>query len=274
VTSARPADARRLARATRARACDSSADVARRADCILLAVPDRILVRAARALARAASLCLEGKTVLHHVGGLGLEPLAPLVARGAEVGVLHPLQTLADPRLARALVPGSRARIEGTPGALRMARRIARDLGFVPLELGARASRADRIAYHAAAVLAANDLLGLLAIAARILASVGVEPRAAERALLRLARGAIEHAEQHGLACALTGPVARGDAEVVRAHLGVLGRRAPDASALHRMLSRQLLALAYPGPRARSAAARTLRRVLDARRGPTLRPTV
>lgn len=274
VSSATRADARRLARVVRARAWPSSRDVALHAECILLAVPDRALGPTARQLARTASGCWPGKIVLHHAGGLGLEAVAALAARGAEVGVLHPLQTLGDPALARALVPGSRARIEGTPRALHVSRRMARDLGLVPLELRPHARPADRVAYHAAAALAANDLLGLLAVAVRILGSAGVEPHAAERALVRLALGAIAQAERHGLARALTGPVARGDAVVLRAHLEVLGRRAPDAATLHRVLSRQLLALAYPGARRRSATARALGRVLGDRRGPARKPTV
>lgn len=272
VTSARAAPAQRLARSVRARACGSSADVLAHADWILLAVPDREIASVARMLAGAPPTALDGKVVLHHAGALGLEPLAPLAARGAEIGVLHPLQTLSDPAIARAVVRGSRARIEGTPGALRAARRIASDLGLVPLVLRGRGD--DRVAYHAAAAIAANDLLALLDLAARVLATAGVARRTAERALVRLARGAIDHAERHGLARSRTGPVVRGDTEVVAAHLRVLRRRLPEAARVHRDLSRGLLALGR-APRAPDPVAqRRLARLLGARRGRAGDPTV
>jgi predicted short-subunit dehydrogenase-like oxidoreductase (DUF2520 family) len=271
VASSRMADARRLARRTRARACASGVDVLARAECVLLAVPDRTVAPLARALAASARQPLDGRTVLHHAGGLGSAALAPPARRGADVGVLHPFQTLGDPRIVGALLPGSAARIEGSPRARALARRIARDLGLVTL--APRTTPRDLAAYHAAAALAANDLLGLLALAERILAGTGVGHKAAERAVVRLAHGAVAHAERHGLARALTGPVVRGDGPTVRAHLAALSA-VPGAVALHRALSREILRLAYPGARARSAAARALGRVLGPRRGPPRRPTV
>ncbi len=276
VASSRMADARRLARrtrarGTRARAYASGVDVLAHAECVLLAVPDRTVAPLARALAASARRPLAGRTVLHHAGGLGSAALAPLARRGAEVGVLHPFQTLGDARIAGAFLPGSAARIEGSPRAQALARRIARDLGLVTL--APRTGPRDLAAYHAAAALAANDLLGLLSLAARVLAGSGVGREAAERAVVRLAQSAVAHAERHGLARALTGPVARGDGPTVRAHLAALSA-VPGAAALHRALSREILRLAYPGARARSSAARALGRVLGARRGPRRRPTV
>jgi predicted short-subunit dehydrogenase-like oxidoreductase (DUF2520 family) len=272
VASRRPADARRLARSVGARACEAPAEVVERAACVLLAVPDRTLATLARSLAREAGSRLAGKVVLHHAGRLGLEPLAPLARRGAEIGLLHPFQTLADPRIARELVRGSAARTDGTRRARSVARRIARDLGLVPLD--PRTTSRDLVAYHAAAALAANDLLGLLSLARGVLVGTGVDARRAERALVRLARGALAHAERAGLARALTGPVARGDAEALRAHLEALGSRIPEAALVHAALSRAILRLAYPGARARSADARSIGRALAARRGGRRRATV
>jgi predicted short-subunit dehydrogenase-like oxidoreductase (DUF2520 family) len=272
VASRRPADARRLARALRARACEAPAEVVERAACVLLAVPDRSLATVARSLAREAGSRLGGRVVLHHAGSLGLEPLAPLARRGAEIGLLHPFQTLADPRIARELVRGSAARIDGTRRARSVARRMALDLGLVPLD--PRTTSRDLAAYHAAAALAANDLLGLLSLARGVLVGTGVDARRAERALVRLARGALAHAERAGLARALTGPVARGDAQALRSHLAALGSRNPEAALVHAALSREILRLAYPGARARSAAARSIRRALAARRGGRRRATV
>jgi predicted short-subunit dehydrogenase-like oxidoreductase (DUF2520 family) len=224
-------------------------------------------------LAAAPEVEWGGRVVLHHAGALGLDPLRPLARAGAFVGVLHPLQTLGDASLAASLLVGSHARIEGQPRARAAAARLARDVGLVPLPLGRHLSAADRAAYHAAASLVSNDLLALLSHGVQLLESIGLDHRAALRALAPLARGTLVQAERHGIGRTLTGPVVRGDAETVRGQLASLRRRSRSAAEVHRLLSEQLIRLAeqegHPLPR---AELRRLRAVLRAGRrgGPTV----
>jgi len=211
---------------------------------ILLAVPDAAIAPLAARLAARADLRWRGKIVLHHAGALGPDQLAPLARRGAAVGLLHPLQSLGDGPLAAALLRGSSARIEGGARAGAAARRLARDLGLVPLRFGAALSAEQRTIYHAAAALLSNDLMALLGIGSGLLRTLGLSQRAAIAALAPLARGSLLQAERQGLGAALTGPVARGDVETLAAHLRSLKRRSGAAERLHRLLSEQLLLLA------------------------------
>jgi predicted short-subunit dehydrogenase-like oxidoreductase (DUF2520 family) len=73
--------------------------------------------------------------------------------------------------------------------------------------------------YHASLAVGANHLVTLVAQSADLLAQAGVERPA--RMLGPLLGAALDNALRRGDG-ALTGPVARGDAETVRAHLDVL----------------------------------------------------
>lgn len=211
---------------------------------VLLAVPDRAIRTVAAALARDRSRDWSGRVVLHHAGALGTEPLEPLTHRGAAVGVLHPLQCFGGTRRMHDVLPGSRARIEGDPPARAAARRLARDLGLVPLRFP-RALDADaRAAYHAAGALVANDLVALVSLAVELLETTGLDRRAALGALGPLTRGTMLQMERGGLGGALTGPVPRGDDDTLRRHLDRLARLSPADADVHRLLSRRLARIA------------------------------
>jgi predicted short-subunit dehydrogenase-like oxidoreductase (DUF2520 family) len=222
---------------------------------ILLAVPDRAIAGLARNLASLDGVDWKPRTILHHAGALGCEPLEPLRRLGAGVGVMHPLQSLGVPQLAAETLPGSRARIEGDRRGRAAARRLARGLGLTPLPLQ-DLSPEDRTAYHAAASLFSNDVLALLAVGADLLESIGLDRRRAVDALLPLARGTLRQVERKGLAGPLTGPAPRGDVDTLRAHLRRLAAGPPEDVEIHRLLSLRLARLALEhGER---AAAETL----------------
>ncbi len=253
-------------RAKGARAGSDLAAAAASAEIVLLAVPDREIAPLARNLARDVA-DWSGRTALHHAGALGTAPLAPLARRGARVGVLHPL--LAPGAGPAAFPGGARARIEGDAPARRTAERMARDLGLVPFRLPSRPGGPDRAAYHAAASLASNDVVALLAAAVDLLRDAGLSERSALAALIPLARGAVDRIGEEGPARALTGPVARGDARTLRAQLRRLARLDRDALRAHLALSARLLRLAASAGRLDRAGREEIRRAIEeARRGP------
>jgi predicted short-subunit dehydrogenase-like oxidoreductase (DUF2520 family) len=77
-------------------------------------------------------------------------------------------------------------------------------------------------AYHAAAALVANGGAALTYAGIQILEELGFEEREARRGLAHLLRSVAENVELLGLPGALTGPVVRGDAVTVGAHLSAL----------------------------------------------------
>jgi len=223
------------------------------ADLVLLTVSDDAIAPLAAALPWRA-----GQAVVHCSGATELAALAPAERAGAAVGGFHPLQIFSDPARAARLLAGSTVGIEAADAGL-SARlyELAAALGMTPMLL----RPGTRAAYHAAANLAASSLLAVLAEAQQVWAAIGLPAEAALSALLPLARGTLDAAEARGLAGALSGPVARGDAGVLAAHLQALDGLGADHGAFYRaLLSRQLDLAAEAGrqPEAVLAQLRTL----------------
>lgn len=217
----------------------------REMDLLLVAVPDDAISEVATALA-AQRRTKAGQVVLHLSGALDKGALQPLAASGAVLGSLHPLQTLSDPALAPQLLKGAVATVEGEPRAVEVASGLARDVGLVAVPIPGD----QKPGYHAAAVFASNFLVALAGVAQRLFVSAGLPEAVARTALTALMAGALENLRTAGPAGALTGPVARGDVDTIRAHLHAL--QAADAE-LYRALSRAALDLASLDPDRRRA---------------------
>lgn len=200
------------------------------ADVIVLAVGDEALGPLVAGLAGAGAL-RSGQAVLHLSGVLTSEALAPLAALGVVVGSMHPLMTVsAEPERAARHFRGATFALEGDFEAVRVADELVRALGGVPVMIAPEA----KALYHAGAVFAANYLVTALATAERLLERAGLARGTAREALAPLARATLENVAALGPEAALTGPVARGDAETVRRHRAALGaedRRLYDALA-------------------------------------------
>ena len=201
---------------------------------VFLCVPDAQIEAIARQYAEAFH---EGQIVAHCAGALDLSVLAGAASPGVSLGSMHPLCAIASPETS---FVGVHAAIAGDESARARLRELARAIGMTPFEIG----EGERARYHAAAALAANGLMALAAQASALFAECGVEPRQALAALLPLMRSSIVALDQKGLPGALTGPIARGDSQVVERHLKALARPGDEtARATYRDLSRTLLDL-------------------------------
>jgi predicted short-subunit dehydrogenase-like oxidoreductase (DUF2520 family) len=179
---------------------------------VLLCVPDREISAAAAAVP-------EGPLVGHCSGATGLDVLG--THRGFS---LHPLMTVPSGASA-ALLRGAPAAVDGSdPEALAVADRLARAAGLEPVQVAAQ----DRVAYHAAASVAANFLIPVEALAERLAATAGLQ----RAQLVPLVRAAVENWARLGAEQALTGPVARGDEETVARQRTVVAQRTPELLAL------------------------------------------
>jgi len=270
IASRKQAQARAAARGlSRVKAVRHVDEALAAASVVLLAVPDRSVEGVARAIVPLRA-SWRGVVVPHAAGAYGPELLRPLGRRGAATGVLHPLAVLgAD---GSGVLRGSFARIEGTPRARAAARKLCALTGLVPLPGKGLQTPAGRKSYHAAASLASNDLVALLAAAHGLLARRGVPPRAALAAVAHLAAGAVAAVRSAGLSGALTGPVARNDAATLAAQLTALATEDPAAERAHRALSSRLVELAHAAGRLDREAVLSLSRLLA--RGPGRASTV
>lgn len=196
---------------------------------VLLTVPDGALPEVARALAPTAPPV----AVLHCAGAYGPELLGPLADRGAAVGVVHPLAAVVgDPDALR----GATYTVEAEGAAAEAAAHL------VGLARGSVLTLppGQRPRYHAAATLAAAGAATVVARAAEVLARAGVPPDAARRALVHLARTALQALGERPVATALTGPAVRGDVATVASHLAELS---PSERRLYCVLTRETVGL-------------------------------
>ena len=230
------------------------AEVLATSDVTFLAVPDGAIRGLASDLARTA-VPGHGRLVAHLSGSQGRAVLRPLARRGYATAAIHPLQVLSGWRIA----PGTTFGVEADDSAGAVAARIVADLSGILVELPA----GGRAAYHAAAVIAANLGMTMLAEAVDLLQKQGVSRTEALEGLASLVRGGLEASIDRGLPGALTGPVTRGDAQTVAAHLEALEadpelRRAYASASL--LTLRQGLRDGRPGS---ADAAAAIRRILE-----------
>jgi predicted short-subunit dehydrogenase-like oxidoreductase (DUF2520 family) len=202
----------------------TAADVASEVDLVILATPDAAIEAAATAV---AATVRGDALVVHLAGSRGLDALAAVPARR---GALHPLQTLPDVDWGAARLRGAAAAVAGDAEV----EAIARSIGMTPF----RVDDEDRAAYHAAACMASNHLVTLLA---QVEAATAVPLDA----FLPLVRATVENVAAKGPRHALTGPVARGDVDTVRAHLDALPAAERDA---YRAMARRTAVLAGRDP--------------------------
>lgn len=238
-------------------------DVVRRAELVLLAVPDDALADLVAGLA-ATGAWQAGQLVMHTSGRFGTRVLAPAAARGAIGLAIHPAMTFTGTSLDLARLPGSVMAVTAAAVVLPVAQALVIEMGADPVVVPEHA----REAYHAALTHAASHVVTVVAQAQQVLADAGVE--ATGELLAPLVHAAVDNAVRLGDA-ALTGPVARGDEGTVAVHLASLsagdtGRDAAEAvSGTYRGLAAVTLTRARHQGRLTPAVADRLAAVLDDR---------
>lgn len=191
----------------------SLAESIRQADVIFLTVPDRKISAVAEELSALGPEVLKEKTFLHCSGSLDLEVLQALAEQGSMTGSMHPLQSFADEHTK---LQGVYMAVDGAENVRGMVMELVKILGgtgfFVPAE--------DRKLYHCAACICSNYVVTLECMARNIMRRWTGTDEAAWQALLPLFNGTAANLNKTGaLEQALTGPIARGDAQTVAGHL-------------------------------------------------------
>jgi predicted short-subunit dehydrogenase-like oxidoreductase (DUF2520 family) len=200
--------------------------------CILIATPDSAVASVAEELSRIGGEELKGHVVLHTSGALDSSVLKAVRAQGAPVGSMHPLQTFNGVTVPP--LEGKVFAIEGDAQAVRKARKIARALGAAPSPIEAQ----KKPLYHAAGALAAGHALVVVESAIQLLMSLGMKRAEAMRAILPMTKQVLENYERLGLKAAWTGPLARGDYEVVAKHVAALQEYSPEYCKAYEALNR------------------------------------
>jgi predicted short-subunit dehydrogenase-like oxidoreductase (DUF2520 family) len=209
-------------------------------DIVVVAVKDDAISEVTRELV--AGKHLRREQVLLHCSGASAaaDALAPARGKVRGMGTLHPLISFADPHMAAGALRGATMTIEGDAAGRGAARALAQALGGVVIEIEGAAMPI----YHAAAVIACNYLVGLADAGVELLVKAGFPRDQALPALIPLVAGTVRNLSELGLPAALTGPIARGDIDVVERHLAALKKQAPALVALYREAGLRTVAIA------------------------------
>lgn len=198
-------------------------------DHVLISIPDHAIESAVDWLTGRLS---PGRSVVLHTSGVRTaEALADLRAGGASVGSFHPLLPFASAGGPPVALHAAIAAIEGDAPAVAAAAALARRLGMRPRRLAA----GGKERYHAAATIAASLTHALVSAAAEALRDLGWSPQDRRDGLTPLVRQAADNALASGGWRSMTGPLVRGDAATVAAHLRALP---PEVAAAYAEVSR------------------------------------
>jgi len=218
-----------------------NAAAARLGSVIFLCLPDEELPRAVSGLAR-PPVNWKGKTVFHTSGLLPARLLEPLKKKGALVASFHPGQAFPSKKTRPSHFRGISFGLEGDRKALALAGDLVRELGGRAVLIREEA----KPLYHAAFSFAGNFLVVLLDAAAELMSQAGIPRDRAARMLLPILQGTLRNVKKLDTTGALTGPLVRGDAASVGAHLEALGRL-PQYAKVYRELSLLGLEIARKG---------------------------
>ena len=196
-------------------------DVPQSADLVLLTVPDDALADLVAGLAHTGAI-RAGQLLAHTSGRHGLAVLEPATRRNALPLALHPVLPFTGTDVDLARLSGASFGVTSPEPLRPIAESLVVEMGGEPVWLPDE----QRPLWHAALAHGSNHLVTLVASAADMLRAAGADdPGAILRPLLE---SALDGALDRGTA-ALTGPVVRGDAGTVRAHLEVVPEESREA---------------------------------------------
>jgi len=191
------------------------------ADIIFITTPDGIIGETVKKLMKYK---LTGKCIFHMSGSLGSNVLSPLKKREAFIGSLHPLQSFATVEQAIDNLPGSYFTYEGDMDVIGEVEQLVKKLRGTLKILD---SPDIKSLYHVGACLVSNYLIALAKLGTECLCTAGFDEQEAKEALLPLMQGTLNNIAKNSLAQALTGPVSRGDLQVVENHVRILSKELP-----------------------------------------------
>ena len=199
-----------------ARAFMEPAAVLEAAELVILAVPDDAIPAVAGQMR-----LYSGQALVHTSGLLGAEVLEPARGAGSHLGAVHPLVSFtSDVERSVESIHGATIALEGDDAIIGLLADLAEAIGGVAVRL----PRGTKPAYHAAAVLASGGLIALLDAIVTLGTAAGLDERGSLAVFGRLIEQTLANARAIGVGAALTGPITRGDAGTLEAHLAALER--------------------------------------------------
>lgn len=157
------------------------------------------------------------------------------------IGSIHPLQSFTPyEKGQKSPFTGINISVEGTEGAVKTGEKIvtALDANYFTIPTN------SKMLYHAAAVVASNYLVTINNFAINLLQKADLSEKKAYEILEPLIMGTLNNIKNKGSVKALTGPVARGDSDIVSSHINAIENSLPDFSLLYKVMGKYTLDIA------------------------------
>ena len=238
---------------------DTACDCAKAGEIVFITTPDTLIEPVCIDLVKDKGIGSQ-HMVFHLSGALSSDILASARDAGAKAGSIHPLQ---------AFTPYEKGQdnpfadinisVEGDQDAVTLGKEIVTALGARAFAIPTD----SKTLYHASAVVASNYLVTLEHFALRLLMETGLDEAMAYEILEPLIQGTLANIKAKGCTQALTGPVARGDHEIVSRHLKDIDIKTPQFALLYRLLGDHTLSLAKSGAGLNEKAEQKLSRLFS-----------
>lgn len=191
-------------------------EIAKQADLIFITTQDGSIEAVAKRLSKRKET-KSGQFWIHCSGSLQSKVMCQNPSLPVNYLSIHPLQAFACVDSALTQMAGTHFGIEGSNELSRATgQELVQLLGGIPHLIDPE----QKTLYHAGAVVISNYLVSLAFLAVQLFEQAGINKDEALESLLPLLTGSYHNIKRVGLPCALTGPIARGDSEVVAKHLG------------------------------------------------------
>jgi len=155
---------------------------------------------------------------------------------GVLTASLHPVKSFASPKEAINSFSNTYCGFEGDEQAVTVLKTWAEAIGGMCFDIDAGHDGKNKLIYHAASVIACNYLVALQELSINAFAQSGVDREMAMKILEPIVKGTADNIFSLGTANALTGPIARGDLQVVVNQLKAVKEWDSSAGDIYKLL--------------------------------------
>ncbi|MFA6308684.1 MAG: Rossmann-like and DUF2520 domain-containing protein [Clostridia bacterium] len=210
-------------------------DVVLNSDIIAITVSDSEIENVSREISMFNNrIDISNKIFLHFSGSVDSDALITLRHKDAFTGSLHPIQTFTASDDSWKGLEGIYYGFEGDKETEGFASELVNEFNGKLLII----EKNQKALYHAACCIISNYTVTLSYIAEQLFGKIGISSDVAEKALEPLLENTAKNISQTGSVNALTGPVSRGDSEVIEKHIEALKSISEDDCEAYKILAK------------------------------------
>jgi predicted short-subunit dehydrogenase-like oxidoreductase (DUF2520 family) len=229
------------------------------ADYTLITTPDYALQRTAEILAKSQKI-KKNMIFFQCSGSIPSSALHEIKNKGALIASFHPIKSFVDTQRSLNTFEGTYCALEGDQKACKILEGWAIKLGANPFYI----QTDKKLIYHSSLVFACNYLISLAEIAFLSLEEAGVSRDISKSLLQPFMENTLTQLFEKDTAKALSGPIARGEIDVVQSEINVLTIWRPNFATLYKSLGEIALTLAEKKGSLTTQDAHRLKQILGA----------